>query len=364
MVKIFSPRIMINSILTSILFTTIPSAQDSKPAPIDPTAFQLKAIDDASHEFSSDECFEWWYLDASFDNGFSLVTSWQMANMKIQGVLTPFRLIEFAIYDPLGKKTSALPFFKADKYSASKTSCDVTMGSNHLKGDYPRYEIEFHEGNLGCKLSFENLTQGFRDTPDGIKYFSQKPDRYMGWAIAQPKAKVTGKLILNGNEIAVTGAGYHDHNWGNCPIQDLYNWWHWGRFLSTDYTFVYSVGETSVVTGNQPQSIIIAFKGHDLIEMSEQIYAETGDLTLDEVTGINYQKTLVLRIESPVIKGTITHNVQDLVEHNPTPGTKPGGGKGYLRFLSDCDIRLKVHGEKINTKAMLIHEYVKLSKSK
>jgi len=81
---------------------------------------------------------------------------------------------------------------------------------------------------------------------------------------------------------------------------------------------------------------------------------------MDKVTGVNYQKTLVLRMESPVVKGTITHNVKDLVENNPTPGAKPGGGKGYLRFLSDCDIRLNVNGEKINTRATLIHEYIKV----
>jgi hypothetical protein len=331
---------------------------------MDPKAFQLAAIDDACHEFSSDECFEWWYLDASFDNGYSLVTSWQMANMKYQGALMPFRLIEFAIYDPQGKKTAVLPTFKADNYSASKRSCDVTMGRNHLKGDYPRYDIDFLEGDLGCSLSFENLTQGFREPPEGTMYFSRNPDRYIGWAIAQPKAKVTGKLIVKGNEIPVTGAGYHDHNWGNCPIPDLYNFWHWGRFLSTDYTFVYAVGETSDITGKKPQSRIIAFKGHDLIEMSEQIHAETGDLTLDEVTGVNYQKKLILRMEGPVVKGTITHNVKNLVENNLQPGTKPGGGKGYLRFLSDCDIRLNVNGEKINTNAMLIHEYIQVNKSK
>lgn len=71
MTRKFAPRTMINSIITSVLFATIPSTPAGKPVPIDPTAFQLKAVDDASHEFSSAECFEWWYLDASFDNGYS-----------------------------------------------------------------------------------------------------------------------------------------------------------------------------------------------------------------------------------------------------------------------------------------------------
>jgi len=331
---------------------------------IDPKAYVLKATDDACHQFTSEECFEWWYMDASFDNGYSLVTSWQMADMKYRGALMPFRVIEFAIYDPQGKKTSVLPTFKADNCIASKSSCDVTMGKNHFKGNYPRYDIDFLEGDLGCSLTLENLAQGFREPPEGTMYFSRNPDRYIGWAIAQPKAKVTGKLIVNGKEIPVTGVGYHDHNWGNCPMVDLYTNWHWGRFLSSDYTFVYAVGETSAVTGNKPQSRIMAFKGHDLVEMSDQIRVDDGELTLDPVTGVNYQKTLVLRINGANAKGTITHRVKDLVENNPTPGTKPGDGRGYLRFLSDCDIKLDVNGDKIDTRAMLIHEYIQVAKIK
>jgi len=356
----FVSGLMVCCIIVSLLLAAcIPSTTADKPFPIDPTAFQPKDIDDASHELPPGEAFEWWYFDASFDNGYSMVTSWQMANMKLEGVLIPFRVIQFAIYDPRGKKTAVSPMFTVDNYSASKTSCDVTMGSNHLKGNYPQYNIDFLEGDLGCKLSLENLTQGFRNPPDGVSYFSRQPDRYIGWVITQPKAKVTGKLILNGNEIPVTGVGYHDHNWGNCPLPDLYNFWYWGRILSTDYTFVYSVGETSDVVGSRPTSAIVAFKGHDLVDLSDKIYADASDLTLDKLTGINYPKTLVLRMESPAVKGTVTHKVKDLVESALTPLAVPGGGRGYLRFLSDCDIRLNVNGEKIETEAPLIHEYMK-----
>ncbi|MBN1376100.1 MAG: hypothetical protein JXA01_08100 [Dehalococcoidia bacterium] len=364
MARKFFKRPIINSILTSMLFTAIPSTSAGKPDPVDPAAFQIKSIDDACHQFSSEEYFEWWYMDASFDNGYSFVTSWQMANMKAQGVLTPFRLVEFSIYDPQGKKTAVVPVFKADEYSTSPNSCDVTMGNNHIKGDYPLWNIEFLDGNLGCKLSFGSLTQGFRKPLDGAKYFSQSPERYLGWVIAQPKARVTGKLILDGKEIPVTGVGYHDHNWGNCRMPELYSWWHWGRFLSTDYTIIYAAGKSSAITGETPQSSLIVFKGHDLIEFSEQIYADPGELTLDEVTGVKYQKKLVLRMESPFVKGSITHNVKNLVENNPTPAHKPGQGRGYLRFLSDCDIDLNIKGDQIKTNTMLVHEYMQVAKSK
>ena len=359
-IRKFVQGLMVCCIIVSILFSACtPSTTTDKPVTIDPIAFQPGDIDDARHELPPGEAFEWWYFDAAFDNGYSMVMSWQMANMKLQGVIIPFRVIQFAIYDPQGNKTAVSPRFKVDEYNASATSCNVTMGGNHLQGSYPRYDIDFLAGDLGCKLSFENLTQGFRYPPDGVTYFSREPDRYMGWVIAQPKATVSGKLILKGTEVTVTGVGYHDHNWGNTRLPDLYNYWYWGRILNKDYTFVYSVGEMSDVVGSKPISAIVAFKGHDLVDLSDKIYADASDLALDELTGINYPRTLLLRMESPVTKGTVTHKLRNLVESALTPEAVPGGGRGYLRFLSDCDIKLNVNGGNIETRATLIHEYMK-----
>jgi hypothetical protein len=355
-IRKFVPGLMICCMIVSILFAAC--APSTTVAPTDPAAYQLKDIDDARHEFTVGENYEWWYMDASFDNGYSFVTSWQIISAKVKDVLTPIRVIQFAIYDPQGKKTSALPFFNEENSSASTTSCDVRMGDNHIKGNYPRYQVEFLKDKVGCKLTFENLTQGFRNPPDGVTYFSREPERYMGWAIAQPKAKVTGKLILDGKEIPVTGIGYHDHNWGNTMLNDIYSFWHWGRIMSKDYTFVYSVGESSKITGSKPVSVLVSFKGHDLVDLSDKLYADYGDLTMDKVTGVNYPKTLVLRSESDNVKGTITNKVKELVENDPLPGMEAGAGNGYLRFLSDGDIKLDVRGEKVEVKSTLIHEFI------
>jgi len=353
--KNFMPVLMIFCIITSIL---VSACSPSTLPPTDPKAYQLRDIDDARHELPVGENYEWWYMDASFDNGYSFVTSWQMISAKVNGVLTPIKVTQFAIYDPQGNKIPALSFFTEGNSNASKASCDVTMGSNHIKGNYPRYDIEFMKDGVGCKLTFENLTQGFRNPPDGITYFSRGPDRYMGWVVAQPKAKVTGVLIVDGKEIPVSGIGYHDHNWGNTTLNDIYNFWHWGRIMTGDYTIVYSVGESSKLTGSKPVSVIVTFKGRDLVDLSDKLYADAGDLTLDEVTGINYPKTLVLRSEGPNVTGTVTNRVQKLVENDPLPGMAKGAGNGYLRFLSDCDVKLNVKGEKVETRSTLIHEFI------
>jgi len=369
-IRKFVPGLMLCFIIISVLFVACaPSATVAPAAPeapastltltsADPAAYQLNAIDDGRHEFPDGENYEWWYMDASFENGYSFVTAWHFMNAKVSGILVPVRVIQFSIYNPQGNKIAAAPVFMAYNCNASNKSCDVTMGNNHFKGNYPRYDVEFLEGNIGCQLTFENLTQGFRSPPRGITYFSREPERYMGWAVAQPKAKVTGILIVDGKEIPVTGVGYHDHNWGNTMLNDIYSFWHWGRIMSGDYTFIYTVGESSKITGNKPVTGLITFKGHDLVDLSDKLNADYIDLTLDKMTGINYPKTMVMRVESPNVKGTVTNRVKELVESELLPGMKEGAGNGYLRFLSDCDIKLDVKDEKIETNASLIHELI------
>lgn len=233
------------------------------------------------------------------------------------------------------------------------------MGTNHLKGNISRYDMEFRDKDLGCKLTFESVTEAFRSPPDGVSYFTRQPDRWIGWVVALPRAKVTGTLIFNGREIPVTGAGYHDHNWGNVALTAMYNYWYWGRIYLPDYTFIYSVGEMTDALGNKPISVILVYKGEKLVDVTTDIIAEGLEFVPDELTGAQYPQTLVLRLEGSALKGTITHKLNHLLEGLSPWGAKGGGGHAYFRFLSDCDIKLNVAGDKIDVKTPLIHEYMR-----
>ena len=360
-------------ILTAALVacSSAPAAMDKPAGTEKPAAAQTPAanaaqqkqkptlstdIDDAAHQ-SADMVYEWWYLDAAFDNGYSVGMSWQIIDKPGDGS-GPIRLIQFAIYDPQGKKTDVEAKFDPAAVNASKTNCDVTMGNNHLKGSYPRWNVDFRQGDLGCNLIFDSLIEGFKTPPDGLVYFTKQPARWIGWVIAQPRAKVTGTLILNGKEIAVTGVGYHDHNWGNTFLNDMYHHWYWGRIFLPDYTFIYSVGQMTDALGAKPSSVIFTYKGSDLLDVSTNIFADASDLVLDEYSGAKYPRALVLRLEGPTVKGTISHHLKNVVEKQITPGAKPGEGRVYFRFLSDCDINLNIAGEKLEVHTPLLHEYM------
>lgn len=341
--------LMVFLLMTTVVLLSVsaPSAQAASP-------FTPSEADDAMHT-TDGTIYEWWYFDASFANGYSMSTSWQVVTPAFMGKNVT-RYIEFAIYDPAGKKTSVnVPFDEKDTTISTKT-CDVRMGTNHLKGNIKTYDLVFVEKGIGGKLKFESLAEGFRSPGGGLTHFTKNPDRWIGWTIAQPRAKVTGTLILNGKEISVNGTGYHDHNWGNIALTSMYNYWYWGRVFLPDQTLIYSVGQMADSLGKKPTSVIFVWNGSKLVDLTIDVAAEPSDFVLDEFTGAKYPQALILRVGGTNCKGTITHKLNHIVEKRTPWGAKQGEGHAYFRFLSDCDINLNVLGKIIDIKTPLLHE--------
>jgi len=327
--------------------------------------FELSSTDDAIHISSSPVSYEWWYFDASFDNGYSMASLWKLSSAQTGSINSKEHLVDFSIYDPSAKKTMVKKIFSEKEVSISSEKCDAHMGKNRIYGKAPAYHMHFHEDRLGGDLLFESMVQGFRSPPDGTTYFNDEPPLYVGWSIAQPRANVTGTLHLDGHDITVNGTGYHDHNWGNSSINEVYDNWYWGRLFLPGHTFIYSVGLSSASLGSFEVPVLISFEGSKLLDLSTGITAEPDLFETDEITGIAYPKELVLKVDTGLISGRITHRLRKLIESYPLPEGYPllgqetlVNGHGAVRFLSDCSVDLVVNSENIRLDTPLIHEYM------
>jgi hypothetical protein len=325
------------------------------PGLFDPEEYQPNRIDDAFHGLSSPYAHELWYFSAVFDNGYSMVNRWRMgAVMSETGREdVEFRAVGLVVYDPDGKETSTEAQFPDSEVFASIETCDVRMGDNHLHGEFPRWEMHFRIGDVGGDFVFENLTQGFRQPPDGVGASGA------GWVIAQPRARVSGKLILDGEEIPVSGEGYHDHVWGvSTPEEGLgmLDHWNWGRLFLPDHTFIFNVAQLTEKLGSLSGGVLIAFKGEELFQATMGIVAEPSDFELDEVSGLEYPRKLVLKIDDPMINGEVILTVRRLLD-----SLAPEGPEGYyFYFQSDCEVRLDVDGEKVELDVQgQMHELMK-----
>jgi predicted secreted hydrolase len=180
--------------------------------------------------------YEWWYADGVFDNGYSM--RW-LGFMGYPGKpLNPeLRHVMFVICDPHGNLSEAFPYFPMGKTAASTQGCDVRFGDTSFRGEAPRFELNFHDGDTGADLVYENVTQGVQEPPDGCfigRMQVPSTERYLTDSI-YPRSRVTGKLIVGGKEIKASGEGYIDHQWGNAPIPEILQFHFWGGsiFLAT-----------------------------------------------------------------------------------------------------------------------------------
>ncbi|MEI7501231.1 MAG: lipocalin-like domain-containing protein [Bacteroidota bacterium] len=313
--------------------------------------------DDGSHQVKSLNSFEWWYFDASFRNGYSMVSVWQYGNIEYTPLIgIPYYMILFTVYDSVGNATFVPVVFQEKDVTISNHSCDVKMRENYVSGYYPVYRVHFRQGDFGCDLTFTSETQGFRSPPGGITEFRKDPYWYLGWVVAQPRATVTGTLVYKGREIRVEGNGYHDHNWGNVPLKSLYSFWYWGRVLMKNYTLVYSSGESSDVLAKKPLNLLIGFKGKKLIENSSEIIREELDMRYDPASTILYPSELKLTLSGKHISGVLDMHLIRILERYGNPLNPSQYGHGYIRFLSTCNASLMIDGINIVETDTVIHE--------
>jgi len=59
--------------------------------------------------------------------------------------------------------------------------------------------------------------------------FGADGEHTFAWLPAVPQGRVEATYRVGGDGGAVTGVGYHDHNWGNASMLDLMHHWYWAR---------------------------------------------------------------------------------------------------------------------------------------
>ena len=179
--------------------------------------------------------FEWWYFDAKLDDGSVLVTYF----WKVHFIGNQY-FIGFNYRDPQGNDFFKLKYFKSKEVSFSPDSCDVTYGNNIFKGNLKNYTIKIDPDDfdgIGFDLTLKSNMKPYRPQ-DGI---IKAGDDYFAWLSAVPNGKIDGELTINGKKSTLSGSGYHDHNWGNTPLQYLFDNWVWFRGEIEDKTIVAAV---------------------------------------------------------------------------------------------------------------------------
>jgi len=109
-----------------------------------------------------------------------------------------------------GRSWFARSKVKSREVSAATDAVDIKLGNNRFQGSFPEFRITFDEGKVGLDLTYTCELPGWKPG-SGKVILDDDPEKFYSICVPATRAKVTGRLTLEGKAIEVSGYGYSDH---------------------------------------------------------------------------------------------------------------------------------------------------------
>jgi hypothetical protein len=223
--------------------------------------------------------WEWWYFDANLDDGAKLVVVFYSKSFTdIERPLAPMIRIDLDLPD--GTSYNKLAEWKPEEFAASKDRCDVRIGANSFSGDLHSYKITAQIEDVAVDVSLTGEVPAWRPRTGHI-YFGPHGEHEFDWLPAIPKGKVQATYRVGGTAHTASGDGYHDHNWGNAPMNSLINHWYWARGQAGPYTTIASYITAEEKYGHSEIPIFMLARGAEIVadDSTKVIFEELGTYT-------------------------------------------------------------------------------------
>ncbi len=214
---------------------------------IDPDFVAMLREIDAFHppEIDSAQTWaEWHYFNYHDEAGRSLYVS--INAIATAGDLTASGYsranILFEMVDPSGVRTKIIDVIPGREIAASHRAPDLIAGMNavHLDGGVYRVSLALNDSLARTITVALELTP----TPHQVvpPVTPMGAETAFGYVVPVVRGRMTGRVSIGGQTVALDGVGYHDHNWGH--FRDAL--WDWG---------IVHAGELSVLYGRFARSI-------------------------------------------------------------------------------------------------------------
>src|SRR6267154_5133564 len=162
--------------------------------------------------------YEWWYFDAHLDDGASVVVVfWTKPNVSPNGPLAPRITIDLTLPD--GRRFEKFYDTTADQFTASKEGCDVRIGTNRFVGDLRRYRITAAIEEISVEIELTGEVRAWRPKSGHLYFGVEGRETLFAWLPSVPQGVAHVRCKIGHEEYRASGSGYHDHNWGNVPMQ-------------------------------------------------------------------------------------------------------------------------------------------------
>lgn len=304
--------------------------------------------------------FEWWYFDANFSDGSTLVIVFFTKQAQdVNGPLKPHLQIIYTT--PEGERIPFNQDFPPETFWASTGKCDVKMGENTVSGNLERYNIHLDLPEIAGDIEFKRVAPSYSTT----EHRNAKPVVF-GWFPAIPYGTVTADLTHKNKKLTLKGTGYHDHNWGSMNMNDIIKYWYWGRGVAGDYYTVFSVMYLPKYLGGEQASIFYLARGDTLlVGESNHLKLTKTDINPPTPKANHLPHKLTFTESSYQEKVTFTLSHPKMIEStDPFTGvskfkmflTHLFSKPAYVRYNSDLEMEIEINGKDTKVKGKGLYE--------
>lgn len=230
--------------------------------------------------------FEWWYMDVHSKNGFVIVGTFHYL-IDDSGKIAPYLNINFT------KDAQILCNIRVnhytDPYHLDPKKADAHIGKSFFTSldgldKYHIYIDPTENEGFGMDITIDRQAPSYRPG-SGISGFVKNGPLF-GWLCAIPEGLAEGTVMYNGETAPIKGSGYHDHNWGNCPLNELVDNWIWSRGVVDGISVVSSFTRFIPELGGGESCFLYMMKDNKLIlnAVGENVFGLEGVL-------VNHSKT-------------------------------------------------------------------------
>lgn len=246
---------------------------------------EIKAFEDGLRtDPEAPGTYEWWYFDAHLDNGAKLVIAFHAKDFAAPTPgLNPIVSIDIDLPD--GRRINKRQHFDPAEFAASADTCDVRVSNNRFRGDLHAYTIHAQVDDVVVDVELTGVTEPWRPAT-GYTYYGDDGAGEFAWLPAVPHGAVSATYRVGDESVTSAGHGYHDHNWGNVPLQMVVNNWYWGRGSVGPYTFITAQIVNEKEYGYEPVTIFMVAKDGRVIadDHSNVTFSKSG-VSTDEKSG-------------------------------------------------------------------------------
>ena len=162
--------------------------------------------------------YEWWYFDAHLDDGATVVVVfYTKPNVSPNGPLAPRITINITLPD--GRIFDKVLDARPELFDATKSRCDVRIGANRFVGDLHRYHIAATIEEISVDIELTGKVRPWRPKSGHLYFGVERQEKLFAWLPAVPDGLASVRYRIGNEEHCASGSGYHDHNWGDVPMQ-------------------------------------------------------------------------------------------------------------------------------------------------